>query len=128
MTTLIGIHYESPADDPLKLPRPHWFDRADRSSAFPAAMQTKTGECGAVQLLGFGPVVGPPDDQQDPSQWISAAEILFEPDTLKDQLVGWYASFIDLDPGPHQGCIFTYENPIDRIETVETSTPKESNR
>ncbi|MGR6029002.1 hypothetical protein ACS7JX_19140 [Rhodococcus erythropolis] len=99
MSTTITIHYQSPLNDPLKVPRPHHIQIVDGSYF------TKGGELGPVNLLGIGRVIGYDEESFiDPNALFDEA---FDP----VKVLGWFASFISEGDG-----MFTYELPIERIE------------
>ncbi len=99
MSATITIHYQSPVNDPLKIPRPHHIQIVDGSYV------TKGGELGSVNLLGIGRVIGYDEESfVDPNELFDEA---FDP----ARFPGWFASFISEVDG-----MFTYELPIERIE------------
>ncbi|QIK61769.1 hypothetical protein G7068_15975 [Leucobacter viscericola] len=101
MATMM-IHYESPASDPFKVPRPHRVQIEGTKVGKPEG-----GEIGTVTtLLGFCPAVTP-----DPDNWqvADALEVAKYP----EHYVGWFAQFID-----DEGKMFGYDNPISRVEVT----------
>ncbi|MGR6579302.1 hypothetical protein ACT89R_01855 [Rhodococcus qingshengii] len=101
MSNVVTIHYQSPANDPLKVPRPHHIQIVDGSYV------TKGGELGAVNLLGIGRVIG-----YDEESFVDPNE-LFDEAFDAAKFPGWFASFISEADG-----MFTYDARIDRIEVT----------
>ncbi|MDZ7910771.1 MAG: hypothetical protein U5O16_02895 [Rhodococcus sp. (in: high G+C Gram-positive bacteria)] len=99
MSKTITIHYQSPASDRLKVPRPHHIQIVD------GRFVVKGGELGVVDILGIGRIVGYDEESfVDPDELFDDA---FNPSDFR----GWFASFVSEVDG-----MFTYELPIDRIE------------
>lgn len=103
----ITIHYQSPAHDPYKVPRPHRYqltgDRlTDRSPA------CKGGEIGQVRLLGFCPTPTP-----DVDNWaLVTPDDVGDPGYVATELAGFFAQFVDMEDGG----MFGYDVPIERVD------------
>ncbi|MGN6325796.1 hypothetical protein [Pseudolysinimonas sp.] len=99
MSAVLTIHYQSPADDEFKVPRPHrWY--ADTKV-------TDGGEIGRVTLLGFSVTSTPDVDNWDVLTPEEAVEVL---EHEGDDLHGYFAQFSDAEG------MFGYRAPIDRVE------------
>ena len=89
----LGVHYESPSDNPFKVPRPHWHD--------PVSNVTRGGEVGECTLLGFVPKVHSVD--------VSTVEdAVLSP----EELAGWFSVYVQ------GGDMFTYGVPVSFVENV----------
>ncbi|UYL87164.1 hypothetical protein QEH40_gp43 [Microbacterium phage OscarSo] len=100
----ITIRYQSPANDPYKIPRPHRVELDDRTLE---AGEVYGGEIGPVgNLLGFCPTVTP-----DVDDWkLILADALYRGEVTPELLVGWYPQFSG------DGQIFGYDAAIKSIE------------
>lgn len=101
--TEIGIHYTSPPEDPLKVPRPHWV-RLDPDRPGTA----RGGEIGAgLRFLGFTRIMSPEDFAR--GDWIDYADIV-EDISSAARVEGWFAAFVDADDDA-----FTCTLPVSRV-------------
>lgn len=111
MTTFM-LHYESPPDDPHKLPRPHRIEFDREANTY----STTGGELGTVVFLGlsYDHLV---EDFDDPSLWLWPADIaaprtLPEREQFSADYSGWFANFASQPDGD----MFSVVTPISRIE------------
>lgn len=97
---IASIHFESPADDPLKVPRPLHLN------IDPNTMATNQvgGEFGQGQLVGLSASTDPPTDFNDAEQWCDVGDIVADaldmyvdqqPRGLVPACEGWYPVVID---------------------------------
>ena len=89
----LGVHYESPSDNPFKVPRPHWHD-VDSNV-------TRGGEIGECTLLGF--VLGLKFFDVS-----TVEEAVLSP----EDVAGWFGVFA------RSGDVFTYGVPVSFVENV----------
>lgn len=89
----LGVHYESPVDDPFRVPRPHWHDLTSNT--------TRGGEIGACTLLGLVP-------NMDSFEVSTLEDVVLDMDAYK----GWFPVFVQ------DGGMVTYECPVYRVEVV----------
>ena len=117
--TVVTIHYQSPAEDPFRVPRPTriQFDAAGN-------IQTTGGE-GVLQgdqLIGLSrscpvathslAVCGPPE-LFDPENWVQAEDILSE-GAADLELAGWFPAFMS----GNREWIYTWSGAVDRVEVT----------
>jgi hypothetical protein len=119
--TVVTIHYQSPAEDPFKIPRPTRLSHDDEGN-----IQTTggEGELQGDQLIGLsrqcpgssGPVghrlCGPPE-LFDPENWVGAEEILSE-GAADLELAGWFPVFMS----ENREWIYTWSGAVDRVEVT----------
>lgn len=114
--TVVTIHYQSPAEDPFKVPRPTVL-RVDAAGN----IQTTGGE--GDQLIGLSRqdpapgghghrLCGPPE-LFDPENWVRAEEILSE-GAADLELAGWYPVLRT----ENREWIYTLTDPVDRVEVT----------
>ncbi|QKY79989.1 hypothetical protein PQD13_gp77 [Gordonia phage Clawz] len=114
----IGVHFQSPTDDPLKIPRPLWLDYLPELNS----ITQRGGEIGNAVLIGLTPTYDPPNDLDDAEQWCDRDDILAdaldqlaavgETANLLPSVTGWH-----LNVGDETG-IYTTELRVDRIEVA----------
>ena len=99
----ITLRYQSPANDPHKIPRPHRVE-IDESGEAGAVYGGEIGPVG--NLLGFCPTPTP-----DVDDWkLILADALYDGSVTPEALVGWYPQF------SRDGKIFGYAVAIKAIE------------
>jgi hypothetical protein len=114
--TVVTIHYQSPAEDPFKIPRPTRLSHDDEGN-----IQTTGGE--GDQLIGLSRqdpapgghghrLCGPPE-LFDPENWVGAAEILSE-GAADLELAGWFPVFMS----ENREWIYTWSGAVDRVEVT----------
>jgi hypothetical protein len=107
--TTVAIHYQSPASDPHKIPRPHYYTLD--GSPNDANPECAGGELGPVRLLGYCMTQKPNVDD-----WAMAGpDEVGDPGYVPTELRGFYAQFIDIASGG----MFGYAVPIERVEVSE---------
>ncbi|MFC7450508.1 hypothetical protein [Rhodococcus daqingensis] len=114
MMRTVSIHFQPPADDPLKVPRPVHLHRGASGS-----LAQFGGEFGRGHLLGLSSTEAAPADFTDPDQWIDVgdlfeliAETKVNTARTADFYRGWYPAVIGPDG------IATSLIPVDRIEVA----------
>ncbi|WNM68803.1 hypothetical protein SEA_SOOS_73 [Gordonia phage Soos] len=96
----IGVHFQSPTDDPLKIPRPLWIDY------LPGIASTQQGgEIGNAVLIGLTPTMDPPTDLDKASEWCDRDDLLSDAadhvkavgasDDLLPSVAGWFLNVAD---------------------------------
>ena len=116
--TIVTIHYQSPAEDPFKVPRPTRIQFDDGGN-----IQTTGGE-GVLQgdqLIGLSRTCPPglghrlcgPPESFDPENWVGAEDILSE-GAADLELAGWFPAFMSGDGE----WIYTWSGAVDRVEVT----------
>ena len=119
--TVVTIHYQSPAEDPFKFPRPTRIQFDDAGN-----IQTTGGE-GVLQgdqLIGLsrqdpapgghgGTGIGGPPELFDTENWVGADELVSEGAALADR-AGWFPVFMT----ENREWIYTMSNAVDRVEVT----------
>lgn len=105
--TVVTIHYQSPAEDPFKVPRPTRIQ-------FDAAGNIQTtggeGELQGDQLIGLSRQDGPPESF-DPENWVEAEDLISE-GVADLELAGWFPAFVSGEG------IYTWSGAVDRVEVT----------
>lgn len=103
--TKLMIHYESPPNDPLKVPRPHTVENRLGGRA-------QGGEVGRCSFIGVHPLL------RDPNNGVITGDKI-DVDNLH-QYIGWFAAFDFATNGGFAP--FTVEWPILRIDVLDQLT------
>ena len=106
--TIVTIHYQSPAADPLKVPRPTRISLDDAGNIETAGGE---GELQGDHLIGFSRQDGPPETFT-PRDWLEAEELISE-GVVDVELAGWFPCFLSDGAG-----IYTWSGAVDRVEVT----------
>lgn len=108
-TVTLTIRYESPADDPLKVPRPTYVTGDQYEYLRHPKTTGGEPELAGDSFMGLSHQAGAPESFG--SEHWRAVEDLMTADPLPD-VSGWYPAFIR----PDDGSIYTYERAVSTIE------------
>ncbi|AWY05493.1 hypothetical protein PBI_MORRISSEY_51 [Gordonia phage Morrissey] len=105
--TIVTIHYQSPAEDPLKVPRPTRIQFDDAGNVKTTGGE---GEISGDQLIGLSRQDGPPESF-DAENWVEAEELISE-GVADLELAGWFPVFMCGEG------IYTWSGAVDRVEVT----------